>query len=60
MRHPMYERTRNATSKPGLVDRFVQGAEKTAQVAAAARSVYEIGRGIYTAGRYLAPLLALA
>ena len=56
MRHPMYERT----TRPGLMDRFVQGAEKGAQIYGAARSIYEIGRGVYTAGRYLAPLLALA
>ena len=51
MRHPMYQK--QAT----FGEKAVRGIERAGQLYSAGKTVYEIGRGLYTAGTILAPML---
>ena len=51
MRHPMYRK------EPSLVEGTVSGVEKAGQMYAAGNTIYEIGRGLYAAGRIIGPIL---
>ena len=51
MRHPMYRK------EPSFGETAVLNVERAGQMYAAGKTIYEIGRGLYAAGRIIGPLL---
>ena len=51
MRHPMYRK------EPSFGETAVRTVERAGQLYATGKTIYEIGRGLYAAGRIIGPLL---